>query len=177
MISGLLGKTTSPKFSIEVLPNKGRGIILQEAVPEGSYVLEYKAEVYPRKERAAHESEYIANDEGCYILDIQTKEGWMCLDATRYLSSPGRLLNHAPSAQATLKPFRPLLLKGKWRVGFTSTRDLHPGEELTWNYGCAPNGIEWLGQRPKTQQSESSKYLKKMLLSTTFMYKSLARID
>jgi len=120
------------------------------------YVLEYEAVVYPRRERQAHEKEYIANDEGCYILDVQTPEGCFCLDATRCLLSPGRLMNHAQRAKASLAPFKPLLVEGKWRVGFTATRDLCQGEELTWDYGCAPGGIDWLIHVSDQRQSANT---------------------
>ena len=63
-------------------------------------------------------------------------------------------MNHAPKAVATLCP---LFIRGKWRVGFTAARDLHAGDELTWDYGCPPKGIEWLGQRPKHKHSASGK--------------------
>ena len=147
MLSGLLGKTSPPKMKVVEMPGKGRGVVGAEHIKEGSYVLEYKAEVYPRKERAAREREYSANGEGCYILDTLTRDGWVCLDATRRLSSAGRLLNHAPKSVATLTPFKPLFVRGKWRVGFVATRDLSPGEELTWDYGCQPGGVDWLRRK------------------------------
>ena len=80
----------------------------------------------------------MSNEEGCYILDAQTQEGWICIDLTRRLFSPGRLMNHAPYNKATLTAFKPLLIRGEWRVGFTAKQDLHVGEELTWDYGWPP---------------------------------------
>ena len=55
---------------------------------KGLYVLEFEGEVYPRKSRRAREREYASNEEGCYILDAQTREGWICIDSTRRLFSP-----------------------------------------------------------------------------------------
>ena len=41
------------------IPGKGRGIFLEEAVEEGTFLLEYKSkEVYPRKQRKEKEEEY-----------------------------------------------------------------------------------------------------------------------
>ena len=148
-MSGLLGISTPPNFRIEVIEGKGRGLILQEAVTKGAFVVEYEADVYPRREWPAREEEYIANGEGCYVMDVQTSQGWMCFDATRRFLSPGRLMNHARRCEATLTPFKPVLLGGKWRVGFLASRDLQPGEELTWDYGCSPGGIHWLNRRLK----------------------------
>lgn len=125
-------------------------MVLLEDLSKGTYVMEYEGILYPRKKRARYEKEYAANDEGCYILDILTKEGWFCIDSTRSLSL-GRLLNHAPKTIATLTPFKPLLINGKWRVGFTAARDLIAGEELTWDYGVSPGGINWLKRCAQTK--------------------------
>ena len=58
-------------------------------------------------------------------------------------------MNHSSKGEATVTPFKPLLVNSQWRLGFIATRDLQAGEELTWDYGCAPCGIEWLKKRPK----------------------------
>ncbi len=130
------------------IPGKGRGVVLKEPVKASHFVLEYKtSSVYPRAERAAHEDEYAANDEGCMIFEVQTPHGWMCLDATRRHTTTGRLLNHAPCSPATLRPFNALLIEGKWRVGMLAAKDLPAGTELTLDYGCAPEGQEWLFRR------------------------------
>ena len=89
------------------------------------------------------ELEYAIIDEPCMVLKVQTPQGWFCLDATRAYNPLGRLLNYAPPREATAKPFMPfmpLLVKGKWRVGFLAARDLQPGTEITWNYGCPSEG-------------------------------------
>ena len=134
--------------------DKGRGVLVDEDVEQGRYMFEYKADVYPRKERSAREREYIANGEGCYILDVLTSDGWMCLDATRKHVTVGRLLNHAPKATATLTPSKPIFIRDKWRVGFLAARDLSAGEELTWDYSCRADGIEWLRRRSSTRAGE-----------------------
>ena len=57
-------------------------------------------------------------------------------------------MSFAATTVATATPFKPLLLEGKWRVGFTASRNLLPGVELTWDYGCSPGGIPWMMRRP-----------------------------
>ena len=47
------------------------------------YLVEYEAEVYPRKEMAARLVEYRVNEEGWYVIEVLTKDGWLCLDAAR----------------------------------------------------------------------------------------------
>ncbi len=78
------------------------------------------------------------------VIDILTKKGWVTLDATRMTEAIGRLMNHAPSSQATARPFKALILGGQWRLGFVAAQDLQPGEELVWDYGVQPEGQQWL---------------------------------
>lgn len=130
---------------------KGRGVVASQELPRGEYVTEYKTkEVYPRKQMANHIAEYELNREGCYILEVQTLKGWVCLDATRRMGSVGCLMNH--SANPNLRPFRSLHIRGKWRVGFLAARDIKMGEELTWEYGSPPEGHKWLCRRPPPPQ-------------------------
>ena len=96
-------------------------------------------------------AKYDLNGEGCYILEVQTPKGWACLDATRRMGSVGRLMNH--SAKPNLKPFQPLHIRSKWRVGFLAVRGIKVGEELTWDYGSPPGGHQWLCRRPAPEYS------------------------
>lgn len=143
-----MGKSKEIQMDIREIRGKGRGVVVTQQVPAGTFVVEYKTtKVYPKSKREQHEAEYSLNDEPCMILEVQTPNGWHCLDATRRFQSLGRLMNHAPPDKATAKPFRPQFVRGKWRVGFLTTKDLEPGTELTWNYGCPPGGQEWLMRR------------------------------
>ena len=85
--------------------------------------------MYKREERAIYEGEYANNQEACMILEAQTQEGWVCLDATRHLGTLGRLMNHAPKTSATVKPFKALIVNGKWKVAFLATCDIAVGEQ------------------------------------------------
>ena len=40
------------------------------------------------------------------------------------------------------------MVRGKWRLGIVTIRDVEKGEELTYNYGCQPGGIDWLYKWP-----------------------------
>ena len=146
-IAGLeSGKLGSP-VEIATFPGKGRGVVASQKIPCGAFVTEYKTkEVYSRNQMADRISEYELNGEGCYLLEVQTPKGWFCLDATRRMGSVGRLMNH--SVKPNLRPFRPLHIRGKWRVGFLAVRDIKAGEELTWDYGSPPGGHKWLCRRP-----------------------------
>jgi len=153
VLDGLRGKYAKLELEIRDIPGKGRGVFTLKPIPKGSFVMEYKTtQVYPQQERGIHEEEYAFNGEGCMILEVETPQGWFCLDATRRHNTLGRLLNHAPPTQATLKPFKPLKVNGKLRVGFLSTRDIPAETELTWDYGCQPKGQRWLMRRARGEQ-------------------------
>lgn len=122
---------------------------------EGEFLLEYEyTKSYGRSERQKHEEEYWLNDEPCMVFEVETRAGWVCLDATRATHTPGRLMNHAAARVATAKPYKALMLEGKWRVGFIATSDLHKGQELTWDYGCSPDGQQWLMRRQPARSNE-----------------------
>ena len=147
VVSGLSTGKCKHKFEVVKYHEKGRGVISRQPIWKGEYVLEYKSkEVYKRSGMDDHIHQYDLTGEGSYIMEVQTKEGWYCLDATRRMGSLGRLLNH--SANPNLKPFRPLWVRGKWRVGFLAIRDIAAGEELTWHYSCPPQGHQWLYRHP-----------------------------
>ena len=95
-----------PHYLLQVVEveGKGRGVVAQERIPTGAFVCEYEVAVTcPKKDRPVHEEE---NGEGCYVLDMLTRDSWMCLDATRSFSSVGRLLDHAARSVATLIPLQ-----------------------------------------------------------------------
>jgi len=77
------------------------------------------------------------------ILEVQTAQGWQCLDATHKYGTLRQLSNHAPPGKATVKPYKTLLVNGKWTVGFLTTKDLGPGTKPTWDYGYPPKGQQW----------------------------------
>ena len=113
----------------------GRGVYSQEAIFEKEYVCEYECKVYKSGKRGELEKEYISNGEGSFILEGRLPSGQkMCFDATRTVYSYGRLINH--SINANIRPYRPLNVNGKWRIGFYSLRDIQPGEELFYDYGA-----------------------------------------
>ena len=108
VLRGLTNSKTQPSLRV-VQSEKGRGVVANEPISKGDFVIEYKTkEVYRLRQRAAHMKEYDMNGEGSYILEIQTSDGKWCLDATRRMDSLGRLMNH--SVCPSLKPFKPLFV-------------------------------------------------------------------
>lgn len=132
---------------------KGRGVMAEEHIKKGEFVCEYKyAEAYPRKMRKERDEEYGQNDEGCFIMEVTTDSGKkLCLDATYNINSYGRYINHTCHKMANLKMFKPLLISGKWRVAFLSTRDIEAGEALGYDYGQEKNVPEWMKKKRKVE--------------------------
>lgn len=136
--------------------DKGRGVAADEDITKGEFVVEYKySESYSIKEKDKWEKEYIQNEEGCYVLEVQLPDslGWYCLDATRNPNSWGRYINHA--AKPNLKMHRPVKVRDRWRVGFLALCDIKKGEELTYDYGRQKNAPDWLQIRQLSQSKGS----------------------
>ena len=68
--------------------------------------MEYNfSKTYRRLERQRHEYEYGLNDEPCMILEVHTKAGWMCLDATRATDTQEWLMRkNKPPTSTKSKP-------------------------------------------------------------------------
>ena len=148
-----MGKEQELELEIREVPGKGRAVYTLAPISKGNSVLEYNTyKVYRREERSTHEQEYEFNGEGCMVLEVETADGWFCLDATRRHNTLGRLLNHSPPPQPC-NTQAPQTTESKWklRVGFYSIRDLASNTELTWDYACPPRGQSWLMRRQRKQ--------------------------
>lgn len=120
--------------------------------------------------RESKEKEYETNGEtesGSYILDVQLPGGkWLCLDATRSITSWGRYINHGFSPGANIRLMPPVKISDKWRVGFISTRQIMEGEELLYEYGQQSNAPDWL-KKTKVYGTKLEVWLtRQQLLST-----------
>lgn len=49
-------------------------------------------------------------------------------------------MNHAQQGNAKLTS--PMYVRGKWRIGFISIRNIEEGDEVVWNYGVRGE-MEW----------------------------------
>ena len=125
----------------------GRGVFATEAIKKGSWLCEYKTtRVFNRSELKQVEAEYLANNEGSYIVEAAYavgKEGHLCFDATRKYHQFGRYINHAKKANAMVTP--PFMVRGKWMIGFVAVRAIDGGDEVVWDYQVG--GEDWSGCR------------------------------
>ena len=159
-MDGLLSGKPHSSLLVKRFPgDKGRGVVATNTIPVGSFLCEYKTGTppYPRKQRAAKEAEYIHNNEGCYILEVQCRDGrWLCFDATRRTQQYGRYMNHTSASLANAKPLPPFLVNGKLRVGFVTIKPIKTGDELLWDYGVSPQGVSWLQKKPQSSSKVST---------------------
>ena len=112
----------------------GRGVFATADIPRGSWLCEYKGEVYPIGDMEGRLREYDVNHEGCYVISTFHPVGGkrkLCFDATRRFNQLGRYVNHALHPNVTL--CSPVHVRGKWRIGFLSIKDIH--DEIVWDYG------------------------------------------
>lgn len=129
---------------------KGRAVVAGEQIFTHEYICEYKCTTYNIREKVLWEEDYLANEEGSYIIEAKISTGEvMCFDATRTINSFGRLINHGLPCEVNTKPHRPLRINGEWRVGFYALRDINEGEELLYDYGKHPHQPEWMDRRRK----------------------------
>ena len=131
-------------LQIREVGGRGCGVFAQEKIEKGSYICEYQSKVYEMKEKEKHLKEYEVNREGSYIIDMVGKPS-LCFDATRVFGvgrdNYGRYINHAKRG-VNCRPYPPLFIRGKYRVGFIALKDIQEGDELFWDYGC--RGEEWM---------------------------------
>ena len=148
VLQGLAYGLTSPSLEVkDAGQRKGRGVFATRKLEKGEYLCEYQTtKVYHPKKREKYEREYEANNEASYLLETQYGRK-LVFDATRSYDQFGRYINHS-STHHNCRYWRPLLVRGKWRVGFIATRDIDEGEELCYDYGV--RGMSWMvGESPK----------------------------
>lgn len=76
------------------MPIEGKelGVIVRAPITKNSYVTEYKYCIMHTTKKSCRKAEkdYIANSEGCYILEAKVDGSWVYFDATRRFNSYGR---------------------------------------------------------------------------------------
>ena len=159
---GLLGRVRQPCLEvIDFELPKGRGVVAKEAIKKGGFVCEYRTyRVYPvgSKEAQSLARQYELNSEGSYIIETSYPvPGVGCrlaFDATRRYQDIARLINHK-ALSYNLKPFKPMYIRNKWRIGMVAVRDINVDDELTYDYGVRSES--WM----KVRATEMSKETKK----------------
>lgn len=122
---------------------KGRGVFALQKIPAGSFICEYKTTgVYSTRVFKTRELEYKNNEEVSASVEAKVDGKILHFDGTRRFNQFGSFINH--SINPNVKPFPPLLVRGKFRIGFFSARDIAQNEELHWDYNYRDPKWPWL---------------------------------
>ena len=131
-----------PLLMIIVL-GKGRGVFALQNIPEGSFICEYKTTgVYSTQQYKLRELEYKQEEEICASVEAKVNSKTMHFDGTRRYNQFGIYINH--SITPNIKPFPPVFVRGKHRIGFFSSKPIQKNEELHWDYCYRDPKWPWL---------------------------------
>uniref|UniRef100_A0A8C4Z5R9 Euchromatic histone-lysine N-methyltransferase 2 n=1 Tax=Gadus morhua TaxID=8049 RepID=A0A8C4Z5R9_GADMO len=107
----------------------GWGVRALQDIPQGSFICEYVGELISDAEADVREDD-------SYLFDLDNKDGEVyCIDA-RYYGNISRFINHL--CDPNLIPVRVFMLHQDLRfprIAFFSSRDIHNGQELGFDYG------------------------------------------
>ncbi|GAA6231476.1 uncharacterized protein LOC108899356 [Lates japonicus] len=128
---------------------KGRGIFTSIPFEKGDFLLEYRGELTSKQECERRQRLYHANLK-VFMFEFRFNGKLWCVDAAKEDGSLGRIVNDDhinPNAK-----MKYLTVEGKPHLCLFATRDISPGEEITYNYGES----EW-PWRCKTLEETSMK--------------------
>ena len=146
VINGLAYNLTAP-LEVREAGRRGRGVFATENIEKGTYLCATR--VYHPKKRRKYESEYDKNGEGSYLWETQLGKK-LIFDATRCY------INHA-SIKTNCNYWRPLYIRGKYRVAFVATQPIEKGEELVYDYGKCDQS--WMtAASPRRPQAPSKSF-------------------
>ncbi|XP_059184652.1 histone-lysine N-methyltransferase SETD5-like [Centropristis striata] len=111
---------------------KGRGIFTSTPFEKGDFLLEYRGELISRQECESRQRLY-HDSLKVFMFEFRFNGKLWCVDAAKEDGSLGRLVNDDhlnPNAK-----MKYLTVEGKPHLCLFATRDISPGEEITYNYG------------------------------------------
>lgn len=120
-------------FEVKIFPDKGRGIITTKAFKRGEFVIEYYGELISYEEAKRREEIYTDKENiGCYMYYFRFRNKQYCVDATKETDRLGRLINHSKKGNLKTRTF---LIEESPHLVLFASRDIEPGEELSYDYG------------------------------------------
>ncbi|XP_033330937.1 histone-lysine N-methyltransferase ash1 isoform X1 [Megalopta genalis] len=115
------------KFMTE---DKGWGVRTHQAIKSGVFILEYVGEVVSEREFKSRMATRYANDTHHYCLHL---DGGLVIDGHR-MGGDGRFVNHSCEPNCEMQKWS---VHGHPRMALFASRDIKPGEELTYDYNFA----------------------------------------
>ncbi|XP_011869561.1 PREDICTED: histone-lysine N-methyltransferase ash1 [Vollenhovia emeryi] len=120
----------SPGLQRFMTEDKGWGVRTQQAIKSGDFILEYVGEVVSEREFKSRMATKYANDTHHYCLHL---DGGLVIDGHR-MGGDGRFVNHSCEPNCEMQKWSVL---GLPRMALFASRDIKPGEELTYDYNFA----------------------------------------
>lgn len=121
-------KRQYPSLAARRIPQKGWGLVAQEDIRQGQFVIEYVGEVISNEELERRLQHKVAQkDENYYFLTVDSE---LTIDAGPK-GNLARFINHScePNCETML-----WTVGGAQSVGLFAIKDIKAGEELTFNY-------------------------------------------
>ncbi|XP_012286435.1 histone-lysine N-methyltransferase ash1 isoform X2 [Orussus abietinus] len=110
--------------------NKGWGVKTQLSIKSGDFILEYVGEVVSEREFKSRMATRYASDTHHYCLHL---DGGLVIDGHR-MGGDGRFVNHSCEPNCEMQKWS---VHGLPRMALFALRDIHSGEELTYDYNFA----------------------------------------
>lgn len=120
----------SPGLQRFMTEDKGWGVRTQQAIKSGDFILEYVGEVVSEREFKSRMATRYANDTHHYCLHL---DGGLVIDGHR-MGGDGRFVNHSCEPNCEMQKWSVL---GLPRMALFASRNIKPGEELTYDYNFA----------------------------------------
>uniref|UniRef100_A0AAV2L6N6 SET domain-containing protein n=1 Tax=Knipowitschia caucasica TaxID=637954 RepID=A0AAV2L6N6_KNICA len=129
-------------------PYKGRGVFAKCQFGKGDFVVEYRGDLITweesqRRRRTYHRASAV------FLYEFYWKEKIWCIDASREDGSLGRLVNddhRHPNCK-----MKRVIIEGKPHLFLFALREIHPGQEITYDYG----GKDWPWRKQTLEQSDA----------------------
>lgn len=110
--------------------NKGWGVLTRDFIKTGAFILEYVGEVVSEREFKSRMATRYAHDTHHYCLHL---DGGLVIDGHR-MGGDGRFVNHSCEPNCEMQKWS---VHGLPRMALFASRDIKPGEELTYDYNFA----------------------------------------
>merc|ERR1712156_557828 len=118
--------------------SKGLGLICQKAITKGTFVCEYAGELIS-VQRAKKRSKTDKMNYILYVVENFHKEKRIFAIDPTSIGNIGRYINHSCDPNLSKNLVRVDTVDP--RVALMAKKDIDPGEELTFNYGCYDDDI------------------------------------
>ena len=133
-----LGQLPCPKTKITRTLHRGWGLVLQEPVAAGDFIVEYAGEIIDERESAARLFyDKQIGEENFYLMEISNN---YVIDA-KYKGSIARFINSSCHPNCETQRWVDAAT-GETRVGIFAIQDIPSGTELTYDYNFAHFGDE-----------------------------------